>query len=121
MTLSPVESAERSPAATEGHLLVTTRDGLTQRVSGQDGSSIMQLIRDAGIDELPAVCGGARSCATCHVQVAPEWIDQLPAMSDEEAVLLEALDNRTAHSRLSCQIPYGAELAGLSVTITPAE
>lgn len=81
----------------------------------------MEIIRDAGIDEIPAYCGGACSCASCHVHVAPEWTDKLPAISDDEAALLEAANNRSPYSRLSCQIPFSPAIAGLQVTVAYAK
>ena len=42
-------------------------------------------------------------------------------MSEDEDDLLESSDHRSATSRLSCQIPFGAELDGLKVTIAPED
>ena len=79
----------------------------------------MELIRDAGIDELLAQCGGCLSCATCHVQVDPADSDRLPPMKPDEDYLLDSSDHRVATSRLSCQLPFSSELDGLRVTIAP--
>ena len=70
-----------------------------------------------GIPGIVAECGGACSCATCHVHVAPEWIDRLPALSGDEDDLLDSSPGRDSNSRLSCQIPFSDALDGLSVTI----
>ena len=37
--------------------------------------SVMEIIRDNGFDELLALCGGSRSCGTCHVFVDPQFVD----------------------------------------------
>ena len=58
---------------------VTDRAGTTTRVPAKAGHSVMEIIRDAGFDELLALCGGCCSCATCHVHVAPEWTDRVGA------------------------------------------
>jgi len=77
----------------------------------------MNNIRDAGIDELVAPCGGCMSCATCHVHVEPGRLEQLPAMSEDENDLLDSSNARTASSRLSCQAPFTEDLNGLHVPI----
>jgi ferredoxin, 2Fe-2S len=100
---------------------VTMRDGETRLLSAQTGMTVMEIIRDAGIDELLAICGGCCSCATCHVHVATEDLSGLPAMSDDEDDLLESSSHRTANSRLSCQLVFQDSLDGLSVAIAPAD
>ena len=98
-------------------LIVVTREGETRAIEGETGLSVMEVIRDAGIDELLALCGGCCSCATCHVHVDAAYADRLPAMSDDENELLAISDDRDATSRLSCQIPFTDALDGMTVTI----
>ncbi|TPG16751.1 ferredoxin [Sphingomonas koreensis] len=98
-------------------LVVTTREGSTRELHGHPGMSVMEVIRDGGLDELLALCGGSCSCATCHVHVAVEWIERLPTMSQDEDDLLDSSSYRDASSRLSCQIPFGENLDGLAVRI----
>ena len=98
-------------------LIVVTRGGEEQEITGEAGLSVMEVIRDAGIDEILALCGGCCSCATCHVHVDPEFADLLPKMGPDEDDLLDATSDRDATSRLSCQIPFTAELDGLRVRI----
>ena len=81
----------------------------------------MKAIRDPGIDEVLALCGGCCSCATCHVHVDEDWFGKLPPMSDDEGDLLDSSDHRTATSRLSCQLPFSEALDGLRVTIAPED
>ena len=102
-------------------LIVTTREGETSEIDVADGLTVMEAIRDNGFDELLALCGGCCSCATCHVHVDAAFADKLPAMSEDEDDLLESTDHREATSRLSCQIPFSAELDGLKVTIAPED
>ncbi len=102
-------------------LVVTTREGEEQRLSAGIGLSIMTIIRDGGIDELLALCGGCCSCATCHVYVDDAFLDRLPAMRVQEDDLLDSLSARTQHSRLSCQIDFTQELDGLRLTVAPEE
>lgn len=98
-------------------LIVVTREGETRTIEGEAGLSVMEVIRDAGIDELLALCGGCCSCATCHVHVDAAYADRLPAMSDDENELLAISDDRDDTSRLSCQIPFTDALDGMTVTI----
>jgi 2Fe-2S ferredoxin len=98
-------------------LIVKTREGDIRSIDSATGISVMEAIRDAGIDELLALCGGCCSCATCHVHVDPAFADRLPAMSDDENDLLDSSDHRDERSRLSCQIRMTEELSGLRVEI----
>jgi ferredoxin len=100
---------------------VTTRDGRTKQLQGQSGRSLMENLRDGGIEEILALCGGCCSCATCHVFVDEEWLGQLPPMSEDEDDLLETSDARAANSRLSCQIPLTDALDGIAVTVAPED
>lgn len=102
-------------------LIVVTRDGAEHSVEGEDGLSVMEVIRDNGFDELLALCGGCCSCATCHVHVDPDFVDKLPAMSEDENDLLDSSSFRNATSRLGCQIEFGPALDGLRVTIAPED
>lgn len=98
-------------------LIVTTREGEERELEGEAGLSVMEVIRDGGIDELLALCGGCCSCATCHVHVDPAFLDRLPPVGMDEDDLLDATTGRDATSRLSCQIGFGPALDGLRVTI----
>lgn len=98
-------------------LNVVTREGEERQLEGEAGLSVMEVIRDGGIDELLALCGGCLSCATCHVHVDPAFADKLPPMSIDEDELLDSTSDRDATSRLSCQLPFTDALDGLKVTI----
>ena len=98
-------------------LTVVTRAGEESTVEVAEGLTVMEAIRDNGFDELLALCGGCCSCATCHVHVDPAFTDKLPQMSEDEDDLLDSSDHRSETSRLSCQVPFTAELDGLKVTI----
>ncbi|MGE4430956.1 MAG: 2Fe-2S iron-sulfur cluster-binding protein [Sphingobium sp.] len=100
---------------------VVQRDGTEQQVEGDAGHSVMEVIRDNGIDELLALCGGCCSCATCHVYVDPAFADRLPPISEDENDLLDSSDHRTERSRLSCQLHLTAELEGMRIEIAPED
>jgi 2Fe-2S ferredoxin len=99
------------------HLTVVTREGEERQLDGEVGLSVMEIIRDGGIDELLALCGGCCSCATCHVHVDADWVDKLPPIGPDEDDLLDSTSDRDATSRLSCQIPFTDALDGMKVTI----
>ena len=98
-------------------LTVVTRDGEERELMGETGLSVMEVIRDAGIDEILALCGGCCSCATCHVHVDPEFAAKLKPMSEDENDLLDSTSDRDDYSRLSCQIDMTDALDGLKVRI----
>lgn len=101
-------------------LIVTTLEGETSQVEGERGISVMEILRDNDFD-VAAICGGCCSCATCHVYVAEDWMEKVPAREEDEEELLQELESFKDNSRLSCQIEFTDELDGLKVTIAPDE
>ena len=93
-----------------------THAGQTQVVETSVGMTVMRAAVANGVDGIDADCGGACACATCHVYVAPEWFDRLPAPASAEADMLEFVQDRQPTSRLSCQIEVTDALDGLVVT-----
>jgi 2Fe-2S ferredoxin len=91
------------------------------KIEGQSGLSLMEVIRDAGIEEVLALCGGCCSCATCHVYVDSTFAERLPPIGEDENDLLDSSDNRRQESRLSCQILLGDSLDMMRVTIAPKD
>lgn len=102
-------------------LFITTRQGDERCIEVPQGLTAMEAIREAGIDELLALCGGCCSCATCHVYVDSGPTGELPAMSDDENDLLDSSIHRKENSRLSCQIRMSDSIGGLRLTISPEE
>ena len=102
-------------------IFVTTREGKEIALAAKPGLSVMEIIRDGGIDELLALCGGCCSCATCHVYVDPAFVGATGKAGVDEDDLLDSSDHKQAGSRLSCQIPFTAALDGLKVTIAPED
>ncbi|MDH7804514.1 MULTISPECIES: 2Fe-2S iron-sulfur cluster-binding protein [unclassified Rhizobium] len=100
---------------------VITRSGQVIPVEGRLGVSVMEHIRDAGLDELLALCGGCCSCATCHVYIDDDIEARLPKLSNDEDELLDSSDYRKAQSRLSCQLPFTPDLEGMIVILAPED
>lgn len=102
-------------------LTIVNRAGQESTIEAQAGLSVMENIRDAGFDELLALCGGCCSCATCHVQIDEAWADVVGGPNGDEDDLLDSSDHRNAASRLSCQVEMTDALDGLRVIIAPED
>ncbi len=100
-------------------LVVTDRAGIEHKLSVEPGISLMETIRDHGIYDIKALCGGSCSCATCHVYVDSEV--PLAVMSEDENDLLDGTSERRDNSRLACQITLNEGMAPLHVTIAPED
>ena len=87
--------------------------GTLHEIDAQDGVSVMETAIRSGVPGIPADCGGACACATCHVYVDAAWFAKVPAAGEMENDLLELADDRQDTSRLSCQIVVAPELDGL--------
>ena len=94
-------------------------DGSRRDVEGQVGYSVMEAATLNNIPGIEAECGGACSCATCHVHVDPDWLAKLPPMEPMEDAMLDAANDRQASSRLSCQLEVTEAFDGLVVTVVP--
>ena len=100
------------------HINVIDHDGSPHKIEATIGFSIMEIIRDAGLD-IEAICGGCCACATCHCYVEDKWLDKISnADDDEESMLDQAMDIKK-NSRLSCQIPFTEQLNGIILTLAP--
>lgn len=89
-----------------------------QTVPFTDGQTAMQAAVAAGVQAIAADCGGALTCATCHVYVEPAWADRLPPPGEDELGMLAftAAERRDA-SRLSCQLVLDPALDGLTLEL----
>jgi 2Fe-2S ferredoxin len=101
-------------------LRVVDRDGVEHEVDARPGLKVMETLRELDYG-VAAICGGMCSCATCHVYVDPEWTSKLPEPMSDERELLTELSHHEQNSRLSCQLEFTNELAGLRITIAPDE
>ncbi len=100
---------------------VIDRDGVQHEIEGRAGVKLMETLReyDYGVT---AICGGMCSCATCHILIAPDWVDRLPPPQGDERELLVELEHYDAgQSRLSCQVDFDESLDGLELTLAPDE
>lgn len=99
-------------------VLVTDREGGRHELPFQVGDTLMQVLTEDDLG-VRAECGGCCACATCHVYVAPQWLEKLPPQSEDEIDMLDLAFEVETNSRLSCQIAMTPELDGMEVTIAP--
>jgi ferredoxin, 2Fe-2S len=92
-------------------------NGTRHEVDVQTGTSVMQGAVTNGVRGIIGECGGACSCATCHVYVDSAWLDKVGDKNETEAALLEEVMDGQPNSRLSCQIKVSDELDGLIVRL----
>ncbi|MEX2525823.1 MAG: 2Fe-2S iron-sulfur cluster-binding protein [Gammaproteobacteria bacterium] len=96
-------------------IIYIAADGTRSEVEGKIGDSVMLTAVNNNVPGIVAECGGACSCATCHVHVDPDWYGKLPEPDDMEKDMLEFAMEPDETSRLSCQISITEELDGLTV------
>lgn len=96
-------------------------DGTETVINAENGTSLMVAAVNNGIKGIVAECGGACSCATCHVKVDPSWYGKLTPPASLEKDMLEFAAEPSETGRLSCQIPVTDELDGLVVTVPSAQ
>jgi len=92
-------------------------DGSEQSVDAEPGMTVMETAKKHLIEGIEAECGGACSCATCHVYVADAWREQVGPPSEMEEDMLDFAFDVRPSSRLSCQIKVTEALDGLIVHV----
>jgi ferredoxin, 2Fe-2S len=92
-------------------------DGSEHVVDGTVGVSLMETALHNGIRGLLAECGGACSCATCHVYIDAQWLSTVGGPAGIEQDMLEMVVDRAASSRLACQVLVKDDCDGLVVRI----
>ena len=86
-------------------------------VEGEEGQTVMETALKHSVPGIVAECGGACSCATCHVYVDDAWKEKTGGPSPMEEDMLDFATDVRPNSRLSCQIRLKPELDGLVVRI----
>jgi len=91
-------------------------DASSKVVEIEPGGSLMQAAKANAVPGIDADCGGACSCATCHVFVDQDWFGRIGRIEHWEESMLGLTPDRQANSRLACQIKLSEALDGLVVT-----
>ena len=68
-------------------IIVKDREGNVKELWADAGLTLMEIIRDAGMD-IEAACGGCCACATCHVYVCEEWSKKLQKQEQAPEILI---------------------------------
>lgn len=94
-----------------------TSTGERIETEGENGATVMETAVMNGVPGVVAECGGACTCATCHVYVDDAWTEMVGGPSAMEEDMLDFAFDVKASSRLSCQIKVRDELEGLVVKV----
>lgn len=98
-----------------------TPDGARHVVRAEPDETLMEAAVKNGVPGIEGTCGGAMSCATCHVIVDPKWRRAVgPAGDLEQEVLEFVATGAEGNSRLCCQIRAATPLDGLVLHIPQA-
>jgi ferredoxin, 2Fe-2S len=92
-------------------------EGTARTVEAEEGATVMETAIRNGVPGIEAECGGACSCATCHVYVAEEWEAVTGQPQPMEEDMLDFAFDVRKESRLSCQIKVTPELDGLTMRV----
>ena len=99
------------------HITYIESNGTRHETEGEAGSTVMETAIMNGVPGIIAECGGACTCATCHVYVDDEWTGAVGGPSSMEEDMLDFAFDVRDNSRLSCQIRVKDELDGLVVHV----
>ena len=96
-------------------IIYVSKQGERTEVLVDNGYTVMEGAVNNDIDGMPAECGGACACATCHVYIDKKWENKLPKKEDSEIDMLDMAFEPNEFSRLGCQIIISEDLDGLVV------
>lgn len=94
-----------------------TANGEAFIVEAENGTTVMENAIRKDVPGIEAECGGACSCATCHVYVDDAWSEIAGSPEAMEEDMLDFAYDVKPTSRLSCQIRVREELNGLVVHV----
>ena len=92
-------------------------NGKAHVVEVKTGQSVMEGAVRNNIPGIVAECGGACTCATCHVYIDPAWLAKTGPRAAAEVDLLDYANDVQENSRLSCQIKVSDALDGLILAL----
>ena len=92
-------------------------NGTEHAVDAEVGATVMESAIKNGVPGIEAECGGACSCATCHVYVDDAWREKVGPPSEMEEDMLDFAFDVRPSSRLSCQIKVTEALDGLILKV----
>ena len=86
-------------------------------VDGENGQTVMETAIKHDVPGIVAECGGACSCATCHVYVDDAYRAVTGEPSQMEEDMLDFAFDVRPESRLSCQLRITDDYDGLIVRV----
>lgn len=89
-------------------------NGTAHELQLENGQNILHAALEEFVPGLDGDCGGAGACGTCHILVAPEWLDKLSPPDANEQGMLQMRPDRQDNSRLCCQINASDALDGFT-------
>ncbi len=98
-------------------IIFVSSDGKQYEVDAENGSTIMEAAVKNNVPGIIGECGGACTCATCHIYIDKEWLEKAGEVSACEEDMLDFAFDVRDESRLSCQIKISDELDGIIVHI----
>lgn len=96
-------------------------NGNRREIDAADGTNLMQVAIDNGVDSILGECGGSCSCATCHGFVDDAWFETVGPANDIEKDMLEGAIDPKHTSRLCCQIEVTPELDGVVIHLPESQ
>lgn len=96
-------------------------DGVAQTVEAEEDLSVMEAATRNSIPGIVADCGGAMSCATCHVYIDDAWVRAVGQADDVESAMLEMAVDPRENSRLSCQVKLDQQMSGLVIHVPKSQ
>jgi 2Fe-2S ferredoxin len=110
---APLQDIEAMPRVIYIH-----SNGDRNEVEVPIGQNLMMAATGHDIEGIVGDCGGAMSCATCHVMVEEPFAALLTAPDDTQNQMLDfTAAPRESNSRLSCQIVMSDMLDGIVMRI----
>ena len=102
-------------------LKITDREGVLHEIQAPTdmAMNLMEVVRSYEIapEGTIGIGGGMAMCASCQCYVNSEH--ELPAMNDDEDMMLAEAFHVEENSRLGCQIQITPKMDGLEVTLAP--
>ena len=92
-------------------------DGATHEVTASADQSVMEVALGAGVPGIVAECNGAAACATCHCYFDSDAGCTGEIGEHENEMLDFTASERTADSRLSCQVRVVPEMEGMTIRV----
>lgn len=85
-------------------------------VSGEVGSTLLELAQSVGLD-IEGACEGNMACSTCHMVIEESFFAALPEASEDEEEMLDLASGLKTTSRLGCQVVLTPELDGMRLFV----